>query len=373
MKKVVFILLILSFFKTEAQNYDLIVTTEGDSIACYIDSISGEKIHFRIMLRNQWFNTNTKLNDVVEYKYDAVDKYSVLFKPGTTYIDKVIQNNVNTETYDLIVTNNGDSIACYIDSITDRYIYFEMKSNNKWIHTCAEKSNIVEYKYDQFSGKVLIFKGESSYILEIKNATKYFDRKLYSNRYLFAPSAFPMKKDLFNYSNITLGLHDLQYGFGNRFSLAFGTTMFFFPVYFMPNYSFPINSNSSFAVGDLFLFSAIDEISFYGNLLYGMYSKGSSENNFSVGLGLWTTPDCEAAAKTISPAINFSAILKTAYNGYFITEEYLFQYNVNQTAHYVSDSEVPNDDFFKENIYSVGYQVFVSLGKIILEIAGNLH
>ena len=34
---------------------------------------------------------------------------------------------------------NGDSIDCNVDSITDTYIYSEMKSKNYWKHTHINK------------------------------------------------------------------------------------------------------------------------------------------------------------------------------------------------------------------------------------------
>jgi len=355
MKNAFFILLLLSTFKISAQNYDLIVTTNGDSIACHIDSISDSDIHFEMMVNNSWVHTYTPKSECINYEFGTIDANTVIFKTSSSYIAKIVTVNYSTQNYDLVVTNKGDSIACYIDSITDSHIYFEIKLRDNWVHTHIARAEISQYKYNEFDGKVLIFKKGSSYIKEIRDASKYFDRNLYSNRYLFAPSAFPMKNELFSYSNITLGLHDLQYGFSDRFSLGFGTTMFFFPIYIMPIYSIPINENSSFAVGDLLMISPYSEdISFFGNLFFGMYSKGSAENNYSVGLGIWTTTKTDVAAETISPAINYSAIIKTGYNTYFITENYAFQYNLTQTAEYNSDPNNYIEEKFLQKKYVLG-------------------
>lgn len=354
MKNLIFILLIISALNSSAQNYDLIITTQGDSIACHIDSITDINIHFKMKVNNRWLQTNTPKAKCTNYEFDVLGKDSVVFKPGTSYVKGIVQVKHTNPTYDLIVTNEGDSIACHIDSITDAIIYFEFKFKNHWVHTNFNLDKVAEYKHDQFGGKYLIFKEGSSYIKEVKNESKYFDRNIYSNRYLFAPSAFPMKDGLFSYSNITLGLHDLQYGFSDKFSMGLGTTMFFFPSYFMANYSIPINDNSSFAIGDLLMFSPYSDLSFFGNLFYGMYTKGTSEKNFSIGLGLWTTPDCEVAGKTISPALNFSFISKTSYNNYFITELYGFQYNVNQGAENISSPDFHFEEKFLQNKYVLG-------------------
>lgn len=47
---------------------------------------------------------------------------------------------------DLVVTVDGDSIACNIDSITANGIHFEMKFNNIWRTTFLEKEKIADYK-----------------------------------------------------------------------------------------------------------------------------------------------------------------------------------------------------------------------------------
>jgi hypothetical protein len=140
--------------------------------------------------------------------------------------------------------------------------------------------------------------------------------------------------------------------------------MFFFPIYFIPTYSIPINEKSSFAVGDMLMVSPYLDLSFFGNLFYGMYTRGSAEKNFSVGIGLWTTTESDIAAKTISPAINLSAMIKTGKNSYFITENYVFQYNINAPVvdSFDPDSR-PDEYFFQEKIVFGGLSGFRIISK----------
>ena len=63
-----------------------------------------------------------------------------------------------TQEYDLIVTINGDSIACHIDSITDTHIYYMMKSHGTWIHTHIPNSDVSETKQDVIDRKKYQFK-----------------------------------------------------------------------------------------------------------------------------------------------------------------------------------------------------------------------
>ena len=66
--------------------------------------------------------------------------------------------------YDLIVRTKGDSIACRIDSITESYIYFEMKRLNIWAHTHIEKTEVSQYKRNAINKKQFIFEPGSSII-----------------------------------------------------------------------------------------------------------------------------------------------------------------------------------------------------------------
>jgi len=70
-----------------SQDYDLIVTTKGDSIACRIDSISETHIYFEMKSQNNWAHTQIGLTDVSEYKRNAIDKKQFVFKAGTSIIE----------------------------------------------------------------------------------------------------------------------------------------------------------------------------------------------------------------------------------------------------------------------------------------------
>lgn len=72
---------------------------------------------------------------------------------------------VHSQTYDLIVTNAGDSIACKIDSVSQNKVYFEMKRNGNWLHTHISKSDIIEHKFDEIKKKHVKFEYGSSVII----------------------------------------------------------------------------------------------------------------------------------------------------------------------------------------------------------------
>ena len=131
----------------------------------------------------------------------------------------------------------------------------------------------------------------------------------------------------------------------------------------MPTYTIPINDKSAFAIGDLLMVSPYSDLTFFGNLFYGMYTRGTAEKNFTVGIGLWTMTEGDMSAKTISPAVNISAMLKTGYNSYFITENYAFQYNLNEYAEYNDPYIFTSEEFMNEKYIIWGISGFRVIGK----------
>ena len=85
----VFFLFILTC--AHSQDYDLIVTSKGDSIACRIDSISRTHIYFEMKSKNYWAQTHIALSDVREYKRDAIQKKQFVFRSGTSIIESPLQ------------------------------------------------------------------------------------------------------------------------------------------------------------------------------------------------------------------------------------------------------------------------------------------
>lgn len=80
------LILITIFHQINAQDLDLVVKSNGDSIACRIDSISDTHIYFEMKDRGYRIHTNMGRDEVIEYKRNAIDKRAVAFKPGTSYI-----------------------------------------------------------------------------------------------------------------------------------------------------------------------------------------------------------------------------------------------------------------------------------------------
>jgi len=77
-----------------AQYYDLILSTEGDSIACRIDSITDTHIYFEMKSANYWTPTSIEIARVARHELKVINKRDYLFKPGTTIIESAYTENL---------------------------------------------------------------------------------------------------------------------------------------------------------------------------------------------------------------------------------------------------------------------------------------
>lgn len=83
---------------------------------------------------------------------------------------------VNSQDFDLIVNNKGDSIACRIDSVTDSHIYFQMKVNSVWRSTYLFKNNVKSYSENAINKKEVNFNPGSSVINNSHASTTYIGK-----------------------------------------------------------------------------------------------------------------------------------------------------------------------------------------------------
>ena len=91
MKKTIFIVFLLIPVGIYAQDLDLIITNDGDSIACNIDSISNSSIYFKMKIRNTWIHAEMDINMVSEYQRETIKRNLYIFKTGTSYIQSLKQ------------------------------------------------------------------------------------------------------------------------------------------------------------------------------------------------------------------------------------------------------------------------------------------
>jgi hypothetical protein len=158
----------------------------------------------------------------------------------------------------------------------------------------------------------------------------------HKSRYFFAPSALNLEKGELYYNSLYFLVHDIQYGVEKNFSIGMGTTVAMFPFYLTPKVTFPINSKTAFALGDMLMLGTWGT-RFTGNLFYGTITRGDIYNNVSFGGGYLFLNEGEVSGKTNSAVFNFSALGKLSSHIYFITENYGSRVNGIGYASYYND------------------------------------
>lgn len=146
----------------------------------------------------------------------------------------------------------------------------------------------------------------------------------HDSRYFFAPSAFNLKKGELYYNTIFFGIHDVQYGIDDNFSMGMGTTITTIPFYVTPKYRYSFDEQNHLAVGDMLIVGTWG-IRAWGNLAYATYTRGTSKRNISIGGGhLYGRGDPNTADfNTFSkPIANLSANVQISDYIHFITENY---------------------------------------------------
>ncbi|HPF03571.1 MAG TPA: hypothetical protein PLV06_09455 [Bacteroidales bacterium] len=114
MKKVLLLLVLIAGATFGySQDFDLIVKTNGDSIACSIDSVSNALIYFEMKYNNNWIHTQLNRDEVLEYKYNSINWKNHIYKPGTSYILPGMKPVISTQD----LPKNGIYIGCNIFAI----------------------------------------------------------------------------------------------------------------------------------------------------------------------------------------------------------------------------------------------------------------
>lgn len=110
---------------TYGNKLDLIVTTDGDSIACKILEVNDSEIIFNMeAFGNKNVKTTINREKIVEFKYDAIQKDLYRFKPGTSYIvGKAYQKSSNIVEKDYPVTRKTYSLE-YLKNASNEELQF---------------------------------------------------------------------------------------------------------------------------------------------------------------------------------------------------------------------------------------------------------
>jgi hypothetical protein len=85
--RITIILLFFSFL-ARAQQYDLVVTSNMDSIACHLKNVTEDTIHFEMKANYEWIKQSTPKHQVIEFSYKTIDSDLFRFRKGSTIIKR---------------------------------------------------------------------------------------------------------------------------------------------------------------------------------------------------------------------------------------------------------------------------------------------
>lgn len=193
-----------------------------------------------------------------------------------------------------------------------------------------------------------------------------------STRYLFGPSAIPLKKGEGYYQNVYVVLQSFNYGITKNFSIGGGFDVitpfvrevppFFF---ITPKASFKVAEKVHLGGGLLYANTAAFELSGFG-IGYGIFTYGTVENNITAGLG-WGYIEGEV---TKGPIITVSGMARVSrrlglvsenwivpIDGYYGVLSYGLRFMSEKIT--VDFAFINNPDIFSEIFIGIPYVDFV--------------
>ena len=161
---------------------------------------------------------------------------------------------------------------------------------------------------------------------------EYWFPNLHDTRYFFSPSAFGLEKGEGYFGHSYWMLWQAQYGITDELSIGGGTTFWGFPATLNAKYSFNINKDFNYAmgwfwVGDLFGHTG-GEMGSLLNMPYMVVTKGSKENNFTLGAAYnfatpfedWRDNEIEASKRLV---LNMGATFRASRRFAFVFEGWM--------------------------------------------------
>ena len=263
LKGIVFILIFV-FLCTGLNAQDTIRTESGKIWKCKITKITDKDIFFTYKKDNQNIETYFSLSQVDYYKLYFIEECK---QADSSKIFRI-------KLYD------GTVLTGNITGISDNSIVLETDAMGKITISALKVKEIEATESENFKN------GE--YWFPNPNAT----------RYLFAPSAFNLKKGEGYYQNAYLIVNSANYGITDYFSIGGGfefLTAFIeetSPILFLtPKVGFKLNNKFSVGAGTIagiYPYYTRDENipnSKVGGILYGVATYGNLDRNLSVGMG----------------------------------------------------------------------------------------
>jgi hypothetical protein len=173
----------------------------------------------------------------------------------------------------------------------------------------------------------------------------------HGSRYLFAPSAIPLKKGEGYYQNVYFLMNGAHYGLTDRWSLG-GGVIFPIGMYGTVKYGREINDKVHVAAGGMFITTFFD-LGLGVGCGFGSITFGDRYTNATMTLGYGAVSDNGIWEATNRPIINFSGMARISDNFTLISENYLFP---TQETNYTSNGEFTTNNSYYPQL-SLGMRI----------------
>lgn len=142
-----------------------------------------------------------------------------------------------------------------------------------------------------------------------------------ATRYLFAPSAIPLKKGEGYYQNAYLLANSVSFGVNDYFTVGGGVVI---PLlfYVTPKVSFKVRNNLYLGAGVLFTQSFISDLGLSAGIGYGLVTVGNQEHNLTLGSGYGFARFDTDYRTTPLPITTLNGMTRVAKNMCIITENW---------------------------------------------------
>ncbi len=276
-----------------------------------------------------------------------------LARDGLEYTNIVDMRN-KCDYYFSSLSKTDEDILLKIEDCEEKILGTKKLGKNFLSGSELEKSIILSFSiFEIIEQPGEISAGVRGQVIEGEGKEVYRQDTVYGenehrSRYFFAPSAYNLREGELYYNTVYFFLHDIQYGISDNLSIGMGTTLIGIPFYLTPKITFRAGEKSTFAIGDMMILGTWGS-DFFGNLLYAIYTRGSYDNNVSLGAGLFTTNESEMTRNNNSLVINLSGITRASQFMYLVTENYGFRVRTSQEAWYDNYNDMTGEyTYFSE-------------------------
>lgn len=217
-------------------------------------------------------------------------------------------------------------------------IRIETNDGNDYIGEVMSKDSVSVRLMTKDLGEIRIQKINISKIEKIQEEQIKDGNFWYPNpnatRYLFAPSAFNLKKGEGYYQNTWMAFNQVSYGFTDNFTCGVGVIPFFLfgsavgrysPMWVTPKFTFGKEKKKvNFSAGAIAFFLPFAQADVRGSvgILYGTATFGNRDKNISTGLGWGFARSDGKGVIGKRPTLNISGMYRISKQSYLVSENW---------------------------------------------------